>query len=300
MSVRAAQVTAQAKVNLFLRVLAREQGGFHQVETLLARVDLGDLVRVHITAGARSLDCDGPMLPSGGLGAPEENLAWRAAELYAIVAEWPAGFAIEIEKRIPVGGGLGGGSADAGAVLRALDALNPEPVGPLSLLQMAARLGSDVPFLTSREPLALAWGRGERMLALPALPPRHVVLVVPPYPVSTADAYRWLAAARVGEQGVTGPMMRHLPELASWEGVDHAMRNDFQLVVSERHPDLADLARALVVDHGARRALLGGSGSTVFGLFDTPPDATAIARATGYSVLPTRTSARVVEVELTD
>ena len=300
MRVRVAQVVAQAKLNLFLRVLAREQTGFHQIETLFIRIELGDVVRVRTTAGARSLDCDGPMLPPGGLGAPEKNLAWRAADLYGAIARWPAGFAIEIEKRIPVGGGLGGGSADAGAVLRALDALNPEPIGPLALLQIAARLGSDVPFLTSRDPLALAWGRGERMLALPALPPRDVVLVIPPYPVATSDAYGWLAASRTGESGVAGPSLRQLPDLASWAGVDHSMRNDFQLVVSQHHPDLADLARALVVDHGARRALLGGSGSTVFGLFDAPADATAIARASGYAALATRTSVRVVEVELTD
>lgn len=296
----AAEVVAQGKLNLFLRVLARERSGFHQIETLFTRIDLGDLVRVRVTAGARSLDCEGPMAPSGGLGAPEDNVAWRAADCYTAVAQWPAGFAIEIEKRIPVGGGLGGGSADAGAVLRVLDALNPDPIGPLALLQIAARLGSDVPFLTAREPLALAWGRGERMLALPTLPPRDVVLVLPPYPVATGEAYGWMAASRSGDSDASGPSLRHLPEFASWAGVDHAMRNDFQLVVSQHHPDLSDVARSLVVDYGAARALLGGSGSTVFGMFDSPVDASVIARGTGYATLLTRTSDKVVEVARTE
>lgn len=300
MTSRAAEVVAQGKLNLFLRVLAREQSGFHQIETLFTRIDLGDLVRVRVTAGARSIDCDGPMVPSGGLGAPEDNLAWRAADLYTAVAEWPAGFAIEIEKRIPVGGGLGGGSADAGAVLRVLDTLNPDPIGPVALLQIAARIGSDVPFLTARDPLALAWGRGERLLALPSLPPREVVLVFPPYPVATGDAYGWLAASRSGEPAASGSALRHLPELESWAGVDHTMRNDFQLVVSQHHPDVSDVARALVIDYGATRALLGGSGSTVFGLFDAPADASAIARGTGYATLLTRTSDKVVEVARTE
>src|SRR5262245_8589530 len=116
-----ARTLAQAKVNLFLRVLAREANGYHQLETLFCRLELGDDVAVRVGVGGRSLDCTGGVLPPDGLGPVERNLAWRAAVMYAEATGWPNDWAIEIAKRIPVGGGLGGGSADAGAVLRCLN-----------------------------------------------------------------------------------------------------------------------------------------------------------------------------------
>src|SRR5215510_9881815 len=116
-----ASVVAQAKVNLRLRVLARESSGFHSIETIFLRLDLGDDVRVRVRRAERSIDCSGPAMPTEGLGAAEQNLAYRAAVAYADATGWPSGFAIEITKQIPVGGGMGGGSADAGAVLRVLD-----------------------------------------------------------------------------------------------------------------------------------------------------------------------------------
>ena len=164
---RAARVAAQAKINLRLRILAREVSGYHQLETLFLRLALADDVLVRATEGPRSLDVAGDV-DARLLGATERNLAWRAADAYAEAAGWPAGFSIELTKRIPVGGGLGGGSADAGAVLRALDAIAPSPVGEPALLAIAARLGADVAFLASASTYALAWGRGERMLHLPA------------------------------------------------------------------------------------------------------------------------------------
>src|SRR5215831_4697736 len=134
---------AQAKVNLFLRVLAREADGYHQLETLFCRLELGDDVTVRVAVTGRSLDCTGEALPPDGLGPVERNLAWRAAERYAEATGWPNDWAIEIAKRIPVGGGLGGGSADAGAVLRCLNRLAPTPCSDDELVAIAAPLGAD-------------------------------------------------------------------------------------------------------------------------------------------------------------
>src|ERR671923_2093268 len=145
---REARVLAQAKINLFLRVLAREASGYHSIETLFLRLDLGDVVRVRVGSGVeRAVHCHGPVCPADGLGPAERNLAYRAAVAYADATGWPRSFAIDIEKNIPVGGGLGGGSADAGAVLRLLDAMAPRPAGP-GLVELAASLGADVPFMT--------------------------------------------------------------------------------------------------------------------------------------------------------
>ena len=263
--VRAASVVAQCKVNLFLRVLARESGGHHQLETLFCRLALGDGVTVRATGGERTLDMTGAALPTGGVGPTERNLAWRAALAYASAAGWPKGFAIEIDKRIPVGGGLGGGSADAGAVLRCLNALAPAPMPPDALLRIGAMLGADVPFLTQDvSPLALAWGRGDRMLTLPSLPSRRCVLVCFPFGVSTTDAYGWLT-----ESPADSPTaVAYAPEsLASWEVIERLAYNEFERVVT---PHLPPLAAGLAALRQGRRAsggdivLLSGSGSTVF------------------------------------
>lgn len=289
MSASAARVVAHAKINLILRVLAREQSGFHAIETLFARLALGDLVTVRTTASSRSLECAG-----ADVGPPEKNLAFRAAAAFADATGWPAGFAIEIEKRVPVGGGLGGGSADAGAVLRALAALSPRSLSEDELLRIATPLGSDVPFLTSEAPLALAWGRGERMLALPALPERDVALVNPGFSVSTADAYAWLAADRDGLAPAS--QLLSLAELATWDAVASLAVNDFEPPVSRRHPEIASTIAALG-DRGASIARMSGSGSTLFGVFTPPHSPDVLARSLPGQVVMTRTLVTVSPVE---
>jgi len=292
---RSARVVAQAKVNLLLRVLGREASGYHAIETVFLRLELDDGVRVRIERG-RSIDCRGASMPAEGLGAPESNLAYRAAVAYAEATGWPSGFSIEIEKRIPVGGGLGGGSADAGAVLRLLDAMSPRPLGK-NLLALAAPLGADVPFMATEHAMALGWGRGERLLALPSLPSRPVMLAVPPFSVPTGDAYGWLAESRDGY--VPSAAILDLAQLGSWDGIGQLATNDFHSVVAARQPVVAELADALRAA-GAGIAMLSGSGSTVFGLFDEadPPPTASLVRSTGHAVIATRTSERVAAVVL--
>lgn len=291
----AARVRAQAKINLVLRVLAREASGYHSIETLLHRIDLADEVLVRVTSG-RALDCTGPALPAGGLGPTEKNLAFRAATAYAERTGWPDGFAIELVKNIPVGAGLGGGSADAGAVLRALDELSPTPLGP-RLVELASGLGADVPFLTTDSPMALAWGRGERLLLMRPIDPRTILLVVPDFPIATADAYAWLASER-GEYMPAAAVIA-ADALGSWEAVAAMAVNDFQPVVARRHPRIAELV-AVIESMDPILAMLAGSGSAVFGVFDEYPDPSAVVRTTGATVVRTRTSDRIERVERDD
>ncbi|HET7633006.1 MAG TPA: 4-(cytidine 5'-diphospho)-2-C-methyl-D-erythritol kinase [Gemmatimonadaceae bacterium] len=293
---RAGRTSAQAKVNLLLRVLGREASGYHQIETVFQRLDLADDVTVRTGVDGRSIVCTGDVIPDAGLGPPEQNLAYRAAVAYQQATGWPGGFAIEVTKRIPVGGGLGGGSADAGAVLRILEMLAPRPMG-IRVLELAARLGADVPFMATETPVAWAWGRGERMLGLVPLPRRRVQLLVPSFGVSTADAYRWLTESRAPYE----PVGSLLPAaaLSSWNEVEEVAGNEFEGVVEARHPEIAAWRRALE-KAGARIALLAGSGSTVFGVYDEGARALSAGEVEGARLVETRTAAHVVPVRPID
>lgn len=303
---RSARVVAQAKVNLFLRILAREASGWHQIETLFCRLALGDLVTVRDGGGGRSLDVAGEALPPAGLGPVERNLAWRAAVAFAEAARWPGGFAIEIDKRIPVGGGLGGGSADAGAVLRALNALAPSPLAAEALQVIAASLGADVPFLTQESsPLALGWGRGERLLPLPPLPSRPCRLFVFPFGVPTAEAYGWLATEG-GVPPAAGTLS--LDALGSWPAVEALLHNDFEVVVRPRYPAIDRVLGARGLPHPGGRTwplLMSGSGATVVSLAPWHPGAegaepVADDGADAPHVVETATATRVEPVLLSE
>ena len=169
----AVTASAHAKLNLLLRVLAREADGFHGLETLFCLVSLADTLRAERRdGGGVTLEVEGP-----DLGPPAQNLAVRAAELVLEATGRRFGVHLTLAKRIPVRAGLGGGSSDAAAALHAVNHLANGAIPRHELLQFAARLGSDVPFFVAGAPFALAWGHGERMLRLPPLPAAPALLV---------------------------------------------------------------------------------------------------------------------------
>jgi len=227
-------LAAHAKVNLFLRILTgpspRERGGFHQLETGFALLELADELVVRRTAHDVTLEVDG-----GGpdLGPVDENLAVRAARAVLDATGRKFGVAIELTKRIPVRAGLGGGSSDAAAALHAVNALAHHAVPDAELLQFAARLGADVPFFASGAPLAVAWGRGERLFRLAPLPAAPVLIAVPKIAIATADAYRWWDELHPTPEA-RGPVVLDAPALASWGSVGRLAGNDFESVVFER------------------------------------------------------------------
>lgn len=292
MSATAASVEAQAKLNLRLCVLAREGTGYHQLESLFIRIDLADTVRVATDTKTRSLECAGLDLPA------EQNLAYRAAVAFLETSGWDTGFHIAIDKRIPAGGGLGGGSADAGAVLRALNALAPAPLAADALMTLALRLGADVPFLTADTPLAMAWGRGERLLALRPLPAREVLLALPPFGVNTAAAFGWFAQANEG-RALAAPAPIGLDALDRWDAVAKLATNDLEAVVCARHPEIAQCVERLS-GAGARIARMSGSGSTAFGIFDRRLATDPTGFPEGTRLVHTRTSTSVAAVKLLD
>ena len=249
-------VRAPAKINLFLRILSREGTGYHQIETLFAAVGLYDEVHLERTQGELSVDVVGP-----ALGPEEENLAYRAARALIAEVDSKAGVHIRLTKHIPTGAGLGGGSSDAGATLRALNVLLGGPVADTRLLELAGELGSDVPFFALGVGAALARGRGERLVTVPALEDVHVLLALPPVSVSTALAYRELAPITPREPS---NLDVHEVGRSRWL-VEHAA-NDFEPSVFRRFPELEEV-RDAIAEQGASVARMTGSGAAVFGIF---------------------------------
>lgn len=296
MTGKAGRTFAQAKVNLALRILGRNADGYHSIETVFLRLELADSVVVKLTERTRSLRCEAM---SGG--NPENNLGFRAAALFAAETGWPRGFEIEIGKHIPIGGGLGGGSADAAAVLRILNALSPRPVSGKQLVGLAGKLGADVPFLASDHMMALAWNRGDEMAPLTPLPARNLALLVPSRGMSTADAYAAVAASR----GDYHPRARTfaLEMFRSWDDVARHSVNDFEPIVGDEFPEIRSW-----LDGGARLGILtrmSGSGSTVFMVDTGTKDSlhaaiSSLGLDAGTTVTRTRTAASVVPVEILD
>lgn len=261
------RIHAPAKVNLSLRVLSRESSGFHQLETLFAALEFSDLISFSLRGSGISLSLDGPHL-----GPPEENLVYRAAKGFRELTGVDEGLEIHLEKRIPVQAGLGGGSSDAAATLRALDFLFPGRIGEGALLELASSLGADVPFFMGPSSLALAWGRGDRLLSFPALPKAPVLLAIPPQGLSTPEAYGLLARARETESPNRGPALLALESFADWEGVQSSVENDFEDVLFPAFPFLARLREALE-ETGPRFSLLSGSGSALFAVYRAQEEA---------------------------
>lgn len=315
-----ARVEAQAKVNLFLRILGREADGYHQLETLFQRVSLADTVVVRTDVHGQSLECSG-----ADVGPVEQNLAWRAALAFRVAGGWPDTFAIEVTKNIPVGGGLGGGSADAAAVLRALNALAPMPLSDETLFGVARTLGSDVPFLVSTAPTAIGLVRGDVIVARPAPAPRDLILLVPPFSVTSRDAFAWYAAAHenaprqrsrmatpasgialasveaalaaVAERRGNVPLPSLTEKSFSWREIGALAGNDLQDTVVARHPEIAR-AIALLRAAGSPLVQMTGSGSAVFGVFQRRPSGGVIAMPEGFTAMHATTLTTVAEVEV--
>ncbi len=251
---------AFAKINLGLEVLYKRIDGYHEINTVLTAVNLFDGVTLERSDKLR-LNC----VPDIGV-KEKDNIAWKAAACFleAIGAEGD-GFTITIEKRIPAGAGLGGGSSDAAAVLRALARFYPAKADSQLLYKLAYRLGSDVPFFLygSR---ALAKGRGEILTAAEFDFPYWVVLIYPNLPVSTAWAYGSLM------KNTEPKKYKNLVKIINKGFTDYPylnskLKNDFENTVFKKYPQLKAIKQRLIAG-GAFFALLSGSGSTVYGLFD--------------------------------
>lgn len=262
-------VRCPAKVNLRLKVLGKRPDGHHELETVFQAVDLWDILEARASKEI-TLTCDDPSLP-----VDETNLVLRAARLFRErVGIEGGGAAFRLSKGIPVGGGLGGGSSDAAGALLLLARMGSSCTSADLLSGMAREIGADVPFFLCGG-TAVGRGRGDRIRSMDYAGDLPLLLGFPPFGLSTAEVYRRFDEASSGEElrltlpgndvSLTSPSGLKLPG-----GNDFGFAvNDLEDVVFQGWPGLRAFRDALL-EAGARRALLSGSGSTVFGIFPEP------------------------------
>jgi 4-diphosphocytidyl-2-C-methyl-D-erythritol kinase len=283
---------APAKINWFLKILGRRDDGFHEIESFIQKVSLHDVLKIS-ASDELSLKADG--------GIPEkENLVYKAASLLKSTYSVKAGAHMELYKNIPVGAGLGGGSSDAAAVLMGLNNLWSLGLSPDSLSEIAAKIGSDVPFFLYG-PASFAYGRGEKLSDCRAIKKQHILLVKPPFEVSTAWAYNNLKAMRFQEKGTqngekSGVLSDDLQKLtkktekvnnikllirnieeAQFSAISGSELNDLESVTIREFHVIAEIKDRLV-ELGALFSLMSGSGSTVFGVFRSRDEAESASR----------------------
>jgi 4-diphosphocytidyl-2-C-methyl-D-erythritol kinase len=275
-SARPVTARAHAKINLDLRVLGTRPDGFHELRTVFQALALHDTIECVPRPGPFTIECE-----TAGVPLDRSNLVWRAAESLwrSLRCDGPVkDMLVRLHKRIPLQGGLGGGSADAAATLVALAHAWRVPLRPNQFVDVAATLGADVPFFLSGG-TALGLGRGDEIYPLADLPRHWVVLLIPGFGVASVDAYDWYDAER---DPARGPMVREAQYVPGpWPSRAAQMINDLEAPIARHHPEIEQMKTALR-RAGALAAAMSGSGSTVFGLFQKRTDAVlAVERLSG-------------------
>lgn len=272
---RSLEKDSPCKVNLLLNILGRRPDSFHELETVMHPVGICDHLSFSRAGRGIGLACSDPALPADG-----RNLVHRAAGAFLQAANITEGVRIQLDKKIPLAAGLGGGSGDAAVTLRGLNELFDQPLGPEKLNTLAAALGSDVPFFLQDQP-ALATGRGEKLTscaAFPALRGAVFLLIHPGFGVSTAWAYQNLARFPDALNGKPG-RAQQLVQLLETAGLREAAAgfyNSLEAPVLEKYPLLV-LFQKFLREQGADAALMSGSGSTTFALLRSRDAAEALA-----------------------
>jgi len=250
------KLLSPAKINLFLHIVGKRADGYHDLVTLMCCVGLYDTVCLEFEAPEISVACAHPLVPQD-----QTNLACRAAKIFFNQIDRKGGVGITIEKRIPVGAGLGGGSSNAATVLLGLNRFYGHPLSRETLIRLGGGIGADVPFFIDRKP-AVATGVGEILKPYNGLEPYTVLLVFPGFSLSTAEMFRNfnLGLTKIAEE----------TNISSFKttgfDIQRHLCNDFEKIAEEKHPEIAAIKNVLL-EHGAKGALMSGSGSAVFGLF---------------------------------
>lgn len=260
------KTSVPAKINLWLEVVRKREDGYHDLSSLMLPISVFDCMEIKVLPGDGdiSITCDALEIPSD-----DRNLAWRAADVYMKNIDKKARVSINLEKHIPWGAGLGGGSSDAGGVLVALNSFFENAVPPDRMEKLALSLGADVPFFLHSRP-ALATGIGEKLDFVDSVPEYHLLLIKPPVMVPTAWVYQTLKLTKDSPQIKLDSLDGH-----PWQFGD-LIENDLESVTVSRYPVIAEL-KSWLIGKGALAASMSGSGPTVFGIFRTGKAAEDVA-----------------------
>lgn len=255
------QLFAPAKINLSFKILRRREDGFHEIETLMAPISLGDKLTIEPNDSGLVFSTDDPSLPDG-----EDNLVVKAARAFFAEVKQEPKVSITLGKNIPHGAGLGGGSSDAATTLLGLNEMHGHLVRPAVLAKLAAQLGSDVPFFLAKG-AAFCRGRGERVEPVADLPAMSLLLLKPEFGVPTAWAYqRWSDSRELTGFGYEAQAVGRLK-----------LENDLERPVFEKHLFLARTKGWLREQPEVAAALMSGSGSTMFAVLRKPEVAETLA-----------------------
>jgi 4-diphosphocytidyl-2-C-methyl-D-erythritol kinase len=264
------QLRAFAKINLDLRVLGKRDDGYHEVRTILQTIDWPDEISIE--------SADEFEFRAHGVSAGEDNLVVKAVRAFERVTGERVRARIELIKHVPMGAGLGGGSADAAVTLLGLQKFCGRPIPEAELFEALGRLGADVPFFAVGG-RALATGRGNVMTPLEDAVGYGLLVVHPGVSISTPEAYSWLTVSDKASS-----IRGFCAQSDSDRGEDEP-RNDFESVVFARHPLLSEI-KSEILKAGAERAALSGSGSAIFGIFGSEEQAaTALPRLAQFGTV---------------
>ena len=260
-------VFAPAKINLCLHVTGRREDGYHDLATLMQRVDVQDRLEITVSSGSEITACCPQLVLPPGV----ENIAARAARLFLSYIREECSVAVRIDKKIPAAAGMGGGSSNAASVLLALNDMLGVNLSHSELISIGVKIGADVPFFLYDQSAAWATGVGERLQPWPGLPPVTFVLVNPGIEVSTAWVFKTL--------GLTcSRSIAKIPRFpVRTSGLVRLLHNDLEVVTCQRHPVITTIKERLLAG-GAAGALMSGSGPTVFGVFDDQDQARKAAK----------------------
>ena len=250
------RILSPAKINLFLHIIGKRADGYHDLMTLMCCVGLYDIISLDFEAKEISVACTHPLVPQD-----HTNLACRAAKLFLDHINTKEGVRITIEKQIPIGAGLGGGSSNAATVMLGLNRFYGHPLSRETLIELGEVIGADVPFFIDRKP-AIATGVGEILEPYSGLKPYTVIVVFPGFSVSTAEMFKNFNLR------LTKCIEKTKISFFKNKGFDiqRHLCNDFEKIAEKKHPEIAAIKNVLL-EHGAIGALMSGSGSAVYGLF---------------------------------
>jgi 4-diphosphocytidyl-2-C-methyl-D-erythritol kinase len=255
------EFTAPAKINLYLEVLKKREDGFHQIETLFERISIKDKLSIEEVSGETVVECQDPGVPTG-----EDSLLFRAIKLFTGKSQSTSNFRVRVEKNIPIGAGLGGGSSDAATVLMALNEISGFPLEKEDLLEMARKLGSDVPFFIENASFAIGTERGDVIRSLESEAKLWHVIINPPFELKTSSVYEKVPALGLTKPGGVDRMFSAFLKDNNTNKIAENLHNDLQTIVLRDFPSLGKVFTHLE-EEGAQGVLLSGSGPTVFGLF---------------------------------